>query len=389
MTMALGLTYTLGHLKNRKLMIAMTLSGVALVVFVFVVTLMFSNGLEHTLSATGSDDNVVVIRSGAENEIQSGLTYEQISIILSEPEVERDKDGQALASLDTVVVVSLRKRRDNYISNVTLRGMSNLGLAIRPGIQLVEGRLPAKGTREVIVGKAIKEKFKDTEVGQNIRLVGTEWPVVGIFEAGDSGYGSEIWGDVDILRPAFRREMYSSLLFRLKPGAKLAAFRERLSRDPRLNISMQTEPKYYQEQSKMLSTVISVMGIVISVFFSLGAMIGAMITMYSSVANRVHEIGMLRAIGFSRKSIFFSFLFECMLISFLGGIFGVLLASLMSFVSIATTNFQTFAEVAFDFRLNAQIIFLGLLFSVIMGVIGGMFPAIRASRIDVLDAIRE
>ena len=387
--MNLCFSYNLKHVVRRKNSVAMTVAGIALVVFVFVSTLMLSNGLKQTMAATGRDDNVIVIRNGAENEIQSGISREHINIILAEPEVERLSVDQPIASFDTVVVVTLKKLSGDGGSNVTLRGVSAYSPDLRPDIGIVEGRVPARGTREVMVGKSVQRKFAGVKLGDMLRLAGTDWPVVGVFSAGNSGFSSEIWGDVDILRPAFRRDAYSSVTFRIKAGADLDAFKARLNSDPRLNLNIERETKYYEEQSKFLGQFINLIGTVISVIFSLGAILGAMITMYSSIAHRVREIGMLRAIGFSSFDVFVAFVFECLVISFAGGVLGVALAALMSFVGVSTTNFQTFSEVAFNFQINFRIVVYGLTFSLVMGLIGGGFPAIRAARIRILNALRE
>ena len=366
----------------------MTVLGMALVVYVLVTTLMFSNGLRDTLSSTGHSDNIVVIRNGAENEIQSGISREHVNIVLSEPEVDRALDNSAIASIDTVVIVSLRKRLDNEISNATLRGVSEKGMDLRRDAKLISGRIPKRGTNEIIVGSAIHKKFKGTDIGSEVRLVGTNWPVVGIFDAGNSAYSSEIWGDVDILMPAFKREHYSSVTFRIKDTNLFENLKQRLSKDPRLNLSMQPEPEYYESQSKLLGMFINVMGIVVSVIFGIGAILGAMITMYSFVANRTKEIGILRSIGFNRRDIFLSFILESIFIGFLGGVLGVLLGAMMAIVPISTTNFQTFTELAFKFKINWIIILAGILFSVVIGILGGALPAYQAAKLRVVEALR-
>ncbi len=387
--MALMLSYNLRHLTARKTTAAMTLLGVALVVFVFVATQMMSNGLQRTLAGTGSDANVIIIRTGAENEIQSGITRNEAAVVLSYPEVERTGGNLPLSSSDTVVVIALQKRSGGGISNVTVRGTGEFGLQVREGLKVMEGRFPARGTQELMVGTAVRERFSGTNIGDSVRMVGTDWPVVGVFDAGNSGFSSEIWGDADILMPSFKRDAFSSITFRLGKSGTTEAVRERISKDKRLTLSAKVERQFYEDQSKMLATFIRVLGTLVSVVFSLGAILGAMITMYSSVSNRVREIGMLRAIGFSRQAVFLAFVTESMLIGLLGGLGAVALASLLSFLTVSTTNFQTFAVVAFGFRLSPQIAAEGLLFAVTMGALGGALPAFRASRLKILDAVRE
>lgn len=386
--MSLALAYNLRHLIARRLTVGLTLGGIALVVFVYTATMMLSAGLRETLSATGRFDNVIVIRNGAQNEIQSGITREHAGVILSDPAVMRLTDGEPLATRDVVVLVSLRKRRDGEPSNVNVRGVSPLGLEVKEGIRIIAGRRPAPGTREVMVGRSINEKFSGTDLGQAVRLVGTDWVVTGIFDAGNSAFSSEIWGDVEILMPSFRRDRFSSLTFRLAPGADFEALRARLEEDPRLTVTVKREQSFYEDQSKALSMFIRILGTFVSVIFSIGAIVGAMITMYSAVANRVREIGVLRALGFSSWTIFAAFVKECVLMGVLGGFAGVLLAASLSIGRISTTNFNTFSEVAFGFTLTPTIAAQGIIFGAVMGLIGGALPALRAARIKLLEALR-
>jgi putative ABC transport system permease protein len=387
--MSLAFSYNIRHLLAKRTTTFMTLMGIALVEFVLVATLMLSAGLKKTLSTTGSPNNVIVIRTGAQNEIQSGLKREQANVILAEPEVARTDDNQPLSSTDCVVLISLKKRSDNLPSNVTLRGTSKYGLQVRPSIKMVQGRLPSQGTNEVMVGKAINAKFAGADIGGKVRLVGTDWPIVGIFDAGNSGFNSEIWGDSDILMPSFKRDQFSSVTFQLKPGSNFDAMKNRLENDQRLTVTVKRESDFYADQSKSLSMFITIIGSFISVIFSIGAIVGAMITMYSSVANRTREIGILRALGFKPRSIFVAFVKECLLIGFVGGVLGIILASFMMAVGISTTNFTTFSEVAFGFTLQPWIVVVGLIFSVTMGFVGGALPALRASRIKILSALRD
>jgi ABC-type antimicrobial peptide transport system permease subunit len=239
-----------------------------------------------------------------------------------------------------------------------------------------------------MIGAAVNAKFAGTNVGESIRLVGTDWPVVGIFDAGRSGFSSEIWGDVEVLMPSFKREQFSSITLKLRPGADFEALTQRLENDRRLTVEVQRETEFYEDQSNSLGTFIRIMGTFISVIFSIGAIVGAMITMYSSVANRTREIGILRAIGFSKGSILRAFVQESLLIAFIGGITGIAFASLLTFASISTTNFDTFADLSFGFSITPGIVLNGLIFSLIMGVLGGALPAYRASRTHILTALR-
>ncbi len=384
----LTFSYSLRHLLLRKTQVMLTVGGIALVVFVFVATLMLAAGLSETLSSTGSPDNVIVLRNGATNEIQSGISREHGAVVLSDPSVARDAGGQPEATSEILVLVSLNKRSDGQRSNVNLRGTAPKARAIRPGISIIEGSAPRSGTREVMIGTAIREKFAGTTVGSTLRLVGTDWLITGIFDAGNSAFSSEIWGDVDVMMPSFRRERFSSVTFRLAAGADFEAVRERLQNDRRLSVSIYREQAFYESQSRSLSIFIGIIGGVISAVFSLGAIIGAMITMYSSVANRVREIGILRALGFSRKAIFLAFVRECLLVGFVGGVLGVIAAMGLGAVRFATTNFSTFSEVAFGFTMTPRIALFGVLFALAMGLIGGALPAWRASRLQIVEELR-
>lgn len=385
--MGLELSYNLRHLATKRVSTLLTLGGISLVVFVFVATLMLAAGLEKTFGATGSFQNAIVIRNGAQNEIQSGINREHANIIVSEPEVMRVLE-QPLATFDTVVVVSLKKREDAQPSNVNIRGVSGSATTVREGIRIIAGRAPAPGAREVMVGRAIQRKFSGTDIGQSIRLVGTDWPIVGIFDAGNSAFSSEIWGDVNVLMPSFKRDRFSSVTFRLVAGADFENLKHRLENEPRLSVTVKREQEFYAAQSSLLAKFITYIGGFISVIFSFGAVIGAMITMYSAVSNRTREIAILRILGFSRWSVFVAFVKESAIIGLLGGVVGVLAASILSNFTITTINYSTFAEIAFGFALTPSIACWGVGFALIMGLFGGALPAWGASRMKILDALR-
>ncbi len=372
----------------RKTALCMTVGGIAMVVAVYVATLMLAEGLRETLSATGQANNAIVIRQGARNEVQSGISREHANIVLTQPEVAQLDTGAPFATEECLVLINLSKRSDGGGSNVNFRGVSPMSMTLRNPIKLVEGRMPMPGTREVIVGKPIYNKFAKTEIGAAIRLFGTDWPVVGIFEAGNTSFSSEIWSDVEVLLPAVRREAYSSITFRLAPNASLDTIKKRLENDRRLNLTIQSEIDFYENQSKALSSFIFYLGTVISVIFSIGAIIGAMITMYGAVASRTREIGVLRALGFSAGDILRAFLIECLMVAFAGGVSGIVLASLLTRLTVTTTNFMSFSEVAFGFSLTPMIVLQGIAFSLAMGLIGGVLPAWRAGRVKILSALR-
>jgi ABC-type antimicrobial peptide transport system permease subunit len=386
--MQVPMTYSLRNLWTRKLTTALTAGGMALVVFVFAAVLMLDEGLKKTLVDTGAADNVVVTRRASGTEIQSGVERIPAAIVESLPQVALGAGGERQVSKELVVLISLNKRESNKPSNVIIRGVAPIGLALRPQVKIVAGRMFRNGSNEIIAGRSIAERFVRTGLGESVRFGGREWVVVGVFDAARSGFDSEIWGDADQLMQAFRRPVFSSLIFRLSDVSQFDAVKTAIESDPRLTLEAKRENQFYADQSEALSTFIRILGISLSVIFSIGAVIGAMITMYAAVANRTAEIGTLRALGFRRSSILVAFLLESLFLSLLGGLLGLFLASFMQLFTISTMNWQSFAELAFSFTLNSTIIIKSLCFALAMGLVGGFFPAIRAARFNIVDALR-
>jgi ABC-type antimicrobial peptide transport system permease subunit len=382
------LAYIARNLWTRRLTTALTAGGLALVVFVFATVLMLDAGLKRTLVTTGERDNVVVIRKGAETEIQSGVYRDQAAVIEMHPAVAIGPDGERMVARETVVLISLLRRGDEKPSNVVIRGTSPKGLELRPQVRISGGRMFRSGTAEVIVGSSIAARFDGTGIGERLQFARRGWTVVGTFDAGGSGFDSEIWGDVDQLMQAFRRTGYSSMVVRLADPSLFERFNADVDADPRLADEMKREQTFYGDQSRALSTFINVLGLTLSIIFSLGATIGAMITMYASVANRVTEIGTLRALGFRRGAVLGAFLIESLLMGLAGGAAGLAFASAMQFASFSTVNFQTFADLSFRFLLTPGIALKSLLFALVMGVAGGFLPAVRAARLNIVDALR-
>jgi ABC-type lipoprotein release transport system permease subunit len=381
-------SYIARNLWARRLTTALTASGLALVVFVFAAVLMLDEGLKTTMVTTGEYDNVVLIRRSAETEVQSVVARAQANVVESEPEVALARDGAPFASRESVVLISLDKRDSAQRSNVLIRGVGQHALALRPQVRLVEGRMFRRGSSEIIAGASVARRFVGAGIGERMRFGQREWTVVGLFDAGNSGFDSEIWGDVDQLMQAFRRPLYSSLVLKLADSEQFDSFKKAVESDPRLTLEAKRERSFYSDQTRALSTFINILGLSLSVIFSIGAVIGATVTMYASVANRVTEIGTLRALGFQRRSILAAFLAESLMLGLVGGVAGLMFASLMQLLSFSTTNFQSFAELAFGFRLNTAIIAEALLFSLAMGFVGGFLPALRASRLAIVDALR-
>jgi len=386
--MRIPFKYTVRSLYARRLTTLLTVFGVILVVFVFAAVLMLAEGLRKTLVASGSDDNVIVIRESSNTEIQSFVSRYQAGIIQTLPEVALDREGQPLVAGEVVVLINKNKRGTTLPANLMVRGIAPKSLAIRPAIKVVSGRMFETGQTEIIVGNDVSKRFDGCGLGETITFGMTDWTVVGIFEAGGASFESEIWGDVDQLMPAFGRPVYSSMTFRLNNPSSFDSMKERLMTDPRMTVDIKRERQYYDEQSEATASFIKILGTIISIIFSLGAIIGAMITMYAAVANRTIEIATMRALGFRRRNILAAFLVEAIVISIIGGALGLLAASFLQVLSISTMNWNTFSDLSFSFSLSSTIILQALIFAVVMGIAGGFLPAVRASRIKIVEALR-
>ena len=387
--MGLPLSYSIRNLWTRRLTTILTTSGMALVVFVFTAILMMAEGLKKTLVETGSPDNVMVLRKGSTSEVQSGVERIQASIIETQPEVALGADGKRLLAKEAVVLISLPKRENNRaVSNVVVRGIGEGSLALRPQVKLIGGRIPRPGLPEIMAGRKIAERFRGGGLGETLRFGLRDWTVVGVFDAGNTGFSSEIWGDADQLMQTFRRPVYSSVVFKLHDPGEFLPFKRRIETDPRLNLEAKRENRYYAEQSEVMAKFLNILGLSLTIIFSFGAMLGAMITMYSSVANRTSEIGTLRALGFQRGSILRAFLYESLFLGLIGGLAGLFLASFMQLVTISTMNFQTFSELAFSFALTREIAWKAIAFSLVMGFAGGFLPSLRASRMNIVESLR-
>ena len=387
--MQIPLKYILRSSSSRRLTTVFTILGIALVVFVFAAVLMMANGVQQTLKSTGSDDNVTVVRKAAASEIMSIIDREAAGIVTNMPQVARSAEGRPISSKEVVVIINLQKIGSDGISNVTVRGVEEAALQLRPQVRIVEGRMFKWGAREIVVGAGITNRFAGAQIGQQIKFGGDLWTVVGIFDSGGSGFDSEAWGDLNQIADAFRRSSFSTVTFRLKNPDDLSDLVTAFDGDNRLQYFVpKREKKFFEEQSEMMATFIRILGLFITIIFSTGATIGAMITMYGAVANRTVEIGTLRALGFYRRSILIAFLGESFVLSLSGGLFGLALASALQFFTISTLNLGSFSELAFSFALSPSIIATSLGFSLLMGLIGGFLPAVRAARLDIIQALR-
>jgi len=387
--MKLLLAYSYRNLLARRLTTVLTAGGMALVVFAFAAIVMLAEGLESTLVDSGSFQNAVVLRKSANSEVQSGVSRQEAAIVETQPEIALGVQGRPLVAKEVVVLINLRKRGSGSTSNVTIRGVSEASLALRPQVRVAAGRLPRPGSAEIMVGEGIAQRFQGAGLNDTLSFAKNDWKVVGIFDAGNTGFSSEIWGDADQFMQAFRRQAYSSVIFRMHDPDTFKMVKERIEGDPRLTVDLKREVDYYREQSEMTANFLRILGTALTIIFSVGAVVGAMITMYAAVANRTGEIGTLRAMGFQRSVILSAFLVESLLLGFVGGLGGLFLASFLQFFTVSTTNFQTFAELAFQFRLNVEIVAEGLGFALVMGFAGGLLPAFRAARMNIVEALRE
>lgn len=386
--MSIPFSYSFRNLWTRRLTTVFTAGGMALVVFVFASILMLAEGLRKTLVDTGSYDNVIVTRKASGSEVQSGIDRLAASVVETQPEIATGERGQRLIVKEIVVLINLQKRGSAKPGQVVTRGITANSLTLRPQVKIVEGRMPRQGSYELMAGASIAKRFQGGGVGERVRFNSRQWTVVGVFDAGNTGFNSELWGDVDQLMQAFRRPVYSSVLFRLTDPGSLETVKRRIEEDPRLALEAKRETTYYSDQSEMMAKFLRILGISLTIIFSLGAVIGAMITMYAAVSNRTAEIGTLRALGFQRRSILYAFVMEAMLLGLIGGLTGLFFASFLQLFTISTMNFQTFSELAFSFSLTVDIAFKSLLFSIIMGFAGGLLPAARAARMNIIDALR-
>jgi putative ABC transport system permease protein len=364
--------------------------GIAGVVIVFIAVLSIAEGFQHAMRGTGDPQTVIVLRSGSDTEMTSGLSGEQARLISEAPGLERGPDG-VHASPELFVIVGHPFKRTGTDANVPLRGLSEVALRVRPQFKIAEGRMFRAGTNEIVVGRAASQQFAGLSVGSSVRWGEGSWQVVGIFEADGSVAESEIWCDHRVLQSAYRRgNSYQSVYARLASVDAFQTFKDGLTTDPRLNVAVIREPDYYAQQSQVLQTVIRTIGFTIAALMGLGAIFGAVNTMYSAVANRTREIATLRALGFGSFPVVISVLAEATLLSIVGGLIGAGLGwAAFDGYQTATMNWQSFSQVAFAFAVTPSLLFRAMLYALVMGLLGGLAPAIRAARLPVVTALRQ
>jgi putative ABC transport system permease protein len=387
---ALPLYYNVRNVRTRWKVTLLAVFGIALVVAVFAVLMAMSEGFARALRTTGRKDNAIVVQRGSASELTSGVPIEQRNQIIVDDRVARGADGQPLASWEWVVVVSLPKRADGEPTNVTLRAVPPRAFDVRGGIRVVEGRSFTPGLDEVIVGRKIADRIRGLELGKTFKYQRKEFKVVGLFESEGLAFESEIWGDFDVLGSMFQRGNGSnSLVVRMKNAADIPALDRWIRDQPGMQLQAVEERKYYQEQAGVLAKTLKALATLVAVIMGIGAVFGAMNTMYAIVVTRTREIATLRALGFSRRSILFSFVVESMVLAVIGGAVGCLLALPMHGLSSGTGQTQSFSEIAFAFQITPAIVITGLAFAAVMGLLGGLFPAVRAARLPISRALRE
>lgn len=385
------ISYNVRSLLVRKATTIASAFGIALVVFVLASSQMLARGIRKTMASSGSENKAFVLRKGADAELSSAIDIAQVGLVLAAPGVKHDQSGP-LGAGEVLLVIALEKPgTGGQVSNVQLRGVTDNVMKVRPEVQLVAGRPARPGTDEVIIGQRLRGQFKGLDLGQRFEIKKNRAvEVVGIFAAGGSSFESEIWADADTARTAFGREgMVSSITATLESPSKLDEFKQAIESDKQLNMQVLREVDYFEKQSEGTAKLVNVLGGAIVFFFSLGAMIGAMITMYGAVANRRREVGTLRALGFSRPAILLSFLTEALLLALFGGTLGAAASLAMGAVKLRMMNQNTWSEVVFSFDPAPSIVLMAILGGGAMGILGGMFPAFRAARTSPVAAMRD
>ncbi len=381
--------YNWRNLVVRKTTTAAAAIGLALVVFVFAAVNMMHNGIVKTLGRSANPENAIVLRKGSDAEMTSGIEERQVNLVLAQAaQVGASSKPNGVGEL--VVVILLDKLGTEGVSNVTVRGVPEDVLAFRKSAKIIEGRAPSPGSEEVLVGKGLRGRFRGLELGQSFELKKNRpVKVVGIFEDEGSSFESEVWADIHAVRTAFGREGYvSSVRVRLDSPSKFDAFKALVEQNRQLGLMVTREADYYEKQSEATAQLLTMLGTVIAIFFSIGAMIGATITMNAQVAHRQREIGTLRALGFSRRSILASFLLESIVLALVGGAVGALASLAMGFVKITTINAGTWSEIVFTFEPTPDILLQAMVLATIMGLVGGFMPALRAARVSPVEAMR-
>ncbi len=387
--MAIPIVYNVRNVMLRPWTTLATGWGIAMVVMILVGAFALASGFQAALVESGSPDNAIVMRVGADSEISSGVSRDAANILKALPDIAPGKDGKPLVSTDMVVLTNLLRIGQTGTSNVTIRGVDPASFTLRDQVKITAGRMFTPGTGEVIVGQRISRRFQGLAIGDHVTFGQQSFAVVGLFSAAGSAFESEIWGDDAVLMPAFdRTDAFQSVTFRMRNPGKFEELKKRLQSDPRLGVQVKTERAFYSEQSQLLAGMIRVSGLLITLIMAIGAVFGAMNTMYATIGQRTREIAVLLTLGFTPGSIQRSFLFESVILCLIGGVLGCVLALPINGITTSTTNWSSFSEVAFAFRVTPMGIALGLLFSMVLGVVGGFLPARQASKQSIAGSLR-
>lgn len=386
--MAIPLKYNIGNLTSRRASTLMTVLGIGVVIAVMISMIALYNGVNSAIVSSGSKDNLIVLREGAETESTSWVTKDAYRIIRSLPGIQKSSNGEPLVSPELVIIFKLPKKDDPKGSNVNVRGVTPKALEIRPYIKIIEGRMFRPGVGEVIVARRIRDRFKNAGLGDSFQFGPQKWNVVGVFDGKGTSFDSEMWTDADYLGLARKREAYSLLLIRPTDPAAGATIGDAIRSDNRLKLQVKSEFKYFADQTSGLIGI-TILVTFVTVFMIIGAILGSMNTMFSAVASRKRELATLRALGFGRRAIVLTVVVEAAFVSMLGGIAGILMALPVNGISTGTTNFKTFSEVAFNFKVSPGVALFGLTLAIVAGVIGGILPAISAARMPITRALRE
>ncbi|HEV2722378.1 MAG TPA: ABC transporter permease [Thermoanaerobaculia bacterium] len=385
--MAIPLKYNTGNLAARRASMLLTILGIGVINAVMLSMLALWHGVKATTVASGSPTDLIVMRESAETELSSWVSREACEIIRTIPGISKGTNGQPLVSPELVILFKLPRRDSGQGSNVLVRGITAAGLEMR-AVKMIEGRTFKPGTSEVLVARRIHDRFASTNVGDTFHFGTTDYHVVGVFDAAGTAFDSEIWVDENFLASARKRNAYSTVLVRPADAAASKQIVDAVKNDNRLKLQIKTERKYYEEQTSGLFGIIILVGFV-TFFMVIGAILGTMNTMFSAIASRTRELGTMRALGFKRRAILMSIVIESALVSLLGGVAGVLLALPINGISTGTTNFRTFSEIAFNFRVDASVALTGIVIALVAGVAGGLLPAVSAARMPITKALRE
>src|SRR5882762_2034279 len=388
--MAIPLVYNVRSVKARWTSTIVAVVGIAGTVGVFVAMLSLARGFKATLVSSGSEDNAIIMRAGATSEMTGGVTIDTVKIIQDEPGIARSADGP-LVTPEVVLVAPIPLISTGTDANVEVRGVSKNVLEIRKNIKIVQGRMFTPGLNEIVVGKNANGSYAGLTLGNTISLGSVRWKIVGIFDAGGSAFDSDVWGDAHLIGPAFNRPdiYFQSVTVHLTSPSAFQQLKDAATTDPRLNVDVTREIEYYAKQSNRLTKLITVLGGLVAGIMAIGAVFGALNTMYSAVSERGREIATMRALGFGGPSVVFSFVIEALLIAFVGGLIGCIAVLPLNGWTTGAMNLQTFSHLAFAFKITPELLIKGVIFALIMGVVGGLFPAIRAASLPISSALRE